>query len=229
MKRSIFLFGILFIALVACTETVTRNSKSRILAMGDSLLATNSLSGQSVAQVIEAALGEEVIDRSVRGAQFLYDLPITGRLGLNVSKQYQSGPWDWVVLNGGGNDLWLGCGCNRCETTLARLIAPYGPHGEIPRVVNNLRRSGMRVIYVGYLRTPGVETPIDHCRDEGAELERRIRNMAAADPGFYFLSLENLVPNGDRTFHTQDMIHPSAKASTAIGRRIAALIRSDGA
>jgi lysophospholipase L1-like esterase len=196
--------------------------------MGDSLLATNTLSGRSIAQVIEASLGEEVIDRSVRGARFLYNLPITGSLGLNVSKQYQPGAWDWVVLNGGGNDLWLGCGCQRCETTISRLISPYSSHGEIPRVVNYLRSNRTRVIYVGYLRTPGVETAIDHCRDEGNELEQRIRNMADSDPGFYFLSVADLVPDGDRTFHAADMIHPSVKASTAIGQRIAALIRSEG-
>lgn len=219
---------VLFTALVGCTETVTHSSKSRILLMGDSLFATNTLSGRSVAQVIESELGEEVIDRSVRGSRFLYELPISGSLGFNVSKQFQQGPWDWVVLTGGGNDLWLGCGCSRCDITMSQLISHNAVHGEIPRLVNRLRRAGTKVIYVGYLRSPGVQTLIDHCRDEGEELERRIRLMSNADPGFHFISLAEVVPYGDRSFHQIDLIHPSIKASIAIGRRISSLIRREG-
>ena len=175
MKLSKALVFGCFFALLGCTESVTHSSKSRILVMGDSLLATNTLSGRSVAQVIEAELGEEVIDRSVRGSRFLYNLPISGRLGFNISKQFQQGSWDWVVLNGGGNDLWLGCGCNQCQVTISQLISHDAVHGEIPRLVSRLRRQGTRVIYVSYLRSPGVETLIDHCREEGDELERRVK------------------------------------------------------
>ena len=221
-----FLLASCIFALMACTETTTRSSKSRILLMGDSLLATNTLSGHSVAQIVETVLREEVIDRSVRGASFLYPLPISGSLGLNVSKQFQPGSWDWVILNGGGNDLWLGCGCQRCETTMSQLISPQSTSGEIPFLINRLRRQGIRVVYVGYLRSPGVPSPLDHCQDQGNELERRIETMADRDPGLYFVPLSGLVPNGDRTYHRRDMIHPSAKASSAIGHRIASLIRS---
>lgn len=226
LSRTLFVF--LFIMLVACTETVTYSSKSRILIMGDSLFATNTLSGRSVGHVIETELGEEVIDRSVRGSRFLHQLPISGNLGLNVSKQFQRGPWDWVVLTGGGNDLWLGCGCSRCEITMSQLISNNAVHGEIPRLVNRLRLAGTKVIYVGYLRSPGVKTPIDHCRDEGEELERRVKLMSDTDPGFHFISLAEVVPFGDRSFHQIDMIHPSIKASTVIGRRISSLINGEG-
>ena len=228
MNSSRFVFLGLFIALVACNEMVSHSPNSRILIMGDSLLATNSLSGNSVAQVIEAELGEDVIDRSVRGGSFLYPLPITGNLGLNISKQFRSGPWDWVVLNGGGNDLWLGCGCNECGPTMTQLISHNSAQGEIPRLASRLRQSGARVIYVGYLRSPGSASLIDHCRDEGAELERRIRQLDETDTGFYFISLEELVPMHDRSFHQVDLIHPSIKASHAIAQRVTSLIAREG-
>ena len=35
----------------------------------------------------------------------------------------------------------------------------------------------------------------------------------------------DLVPEGDASYHAIDMIHPSAKASAAIGGRVAAVIR----
>ncbi|HGG03909.1 MAG TPA: SGNH/GDSL hydrolase family protein [Aliiroseovarius sp.] len=196
--------------------------------MGDSLLAAHGLSGNAVSDVAAATLGEPVTDRSVAGARIIYGLPISGALGMKIAKQYRKGPWDWVVLNGGGNDLWLGCGCNRCERRLTRLISQDGQDGKIPKLVKTLRDDGARVLYVGYLRSPGVGSPIESCRDEGDVLEARISAMAAADDGVYFLSLADLVPYGDRSFHMVDMIHPSRKASAIIGRMIAEQIQAVG-
>jgi lysophospholipase L1-like esterase len=41
----------------------------------------------------------------------------------------------------------------------------------------------------------------------------------------HFLSLADIVPSGDRSYHASDMVHPSQKATDAIGARIAAFIR----
>ncbi len=195
------------------------------MAMGDSLLASHSISGRSIAHAVSRALGEPVVNRSVLGARILYRLPITGAMGLNISKQYKAGKWDWIILNGGGNDLWLGCGCSRCSRKMDKLISKDGRRGAIPGLVSRLRKTGAHVIYVGYLRSPGVSSPIEHCRDDGNELERRIARLAKLDRGITFLSLANLVPHGDRSYHAIDMIHPSIKGSATIGRMLAEIIR----
>jgi hypothetical protein len=208
---------------VARAET----SAPRILAMGDSLLAWHKATGRSISATVSRSLKQPVIDRSVGGARFLYRLPISGALGMNITKQYRGKPWDWVILNGGGNDMWLGCGCNRCDRKLNRLISESGRRGAIPQLVSRLRKTGARVVYVGYLRSPGVGSPIEHCRDEGDALESRISHMATLDTGIYFLSLADLVPYGDRSFHGVDMIHPSLKASTEIGHMVARLIHDN--
>ncbi|MEE4187352.1 MAG: SGNH/GDSL hydrolase family protein, partial [Roseobacter sp.] len=91
--------------------------------------------------------------------------------------------------------------------------------------VNSIRATGARVIYVGYLRSPGVGSMIDHCRDEGEDFEARLKAMASTDPGVHFVSLVDLVPYGDRSYHVFDMIHPSQKASRKIAERISAIIR----
>jgi len=93
-------------------------------------------------------------------------------------------------------------------------------------MVSKLRKTGARVIYLGYLRSPGVGSIIEHCRDEGDILEQRIARLAALDEGIFFLSLRNLVPDGDRSYHALDMVHPSIKASTAIGRMVADIIKT---
>lgn len=210
--------------LAGCGESVTRAYPSRILVVGDSMLATHRLSDLAVADAMEKTLREPVVDRSTIGARFHYALPISGQAGLNITKQYVPGDWDWIVVNGGGNDLWMGCGCMVCDAKIDRLISEDGTKGTIPGFLSKLRGSGAKVIYVGYMRSPGRASPIEHCRDEGAELERRISKLSELDRGLYYLSLSDLVPDGDASFHAIDMIHPSVKGSTAIGQLVANII-----
>lgn len=108
---------------------------------------------------------------------------------------------------------------------MSRMISADGQAGSVPELVRHIRKSGAQVIYVGYLRSPGVGSMIDHCRDEGREFERRLSRMAGSDPGVHFLSLADLVPHGDRSYHAFDMVHPSPKATRIIAQRIASIIR----
>lgn len=198
----------------------------RILLMGDSFLAANGPSKKSVGDILAASLSANVKNNAIPGAKIIHNLPISGSVGFRISRQYRRGDWDWVVLNGGGNDLWFGCGCNRCDRRMDRLISEDGLSGEIPKLVNRLRESGARVVYVGYLRTPDMNSPIEHCKDDGDALEARIAALAEQVDGFDFISNQDLVPAGDRSFHMRDMIHPSAKGSRAIAERVADFISS---
>ncbi len=212
------------VLLSACGENVSRNAPSRILVVGDSMLASHKISDRAVSHSMERRLGEPVVDRSVLGARFLYSLPISGAAGLNIRKQYLPGRWDWVIVNGGGNDLWMGCGCFVCDGKMDKLISEDGKFGKIPGFLSDIRQSGAKVIFVGYLRSPGAGSPIEHCKDEGDELESRVSKLAALDSGVHFLSLKDLVPYGDTSYHAIDMIHPSVKASNAIGEMVAEII-----
>lgn len=226
--RHLALLLTLTFVLVSCSERVGSEKGARIITLGDSLLASNVGEKRSVSNMIEAELGVPVLDRSVVGAQMHYMLPISGALGMSIPKQFVPGPWEWVILNGGGNDLWLGCGCLLCTGTMERLISADGKKGEIPKLVRRIRATNARVIYVGYLRSPGFGSPIDHCKSLGDRMEARIGRMASADEGVTFLSLEDLVPYGDKSYHSADRIHPSVKGSAAVGRRVADIIRKGG-
>ncbi|MGO4915010.1 SGNH/GDSL hydrolase family protein [Pseudogemmobacter sp. W21_MBD1_M6] len=225
MLKNLISFAALLL-LTSCVEPMTGKSDARILVMGDSMMAFNGTNRQSVADAIEASLGEEVIDRAVTGARYFYYLPISGSAGVRITEQYRPGKWEWVVLNGGGNDLLFGCGCGKCDTQLDRLVSADGQRGAIPAFVSTIRASGAKVIYTGYLRNPGVQSPIKACRPVGDELDRRLGRMALRDAGVEFLSIADLVPNGDRSYHQIDLIHPSVKGSRAIGKRIARRIVS---
>ena len=237
MKPISMALAALAFVLFGCAETahapagenaVTRSAGPRILAMGDSLMAWHGLSGNSIAHSVAADLREPVLNKAVSGAHIFYRLPISGAMGMKIANQFDAkGEWDWVVLTGGGNDLWLGCGCRKCERKLDKLISQDGRKGAIPGLMAKIRRTGARVIYVGYLRSPGVGSAIDECRSEGDVLEGRVARLADFADGVYYLSLKDLVPYGDRSYHGIDMIHPSVKASREIGRRVAALIRRE--
>ena len=229
-KLASVLAGLL--ALVVGCVTVGPNTTMgppRILAMGDSMMSWNGGGGNSIPEVIANELSQPVMSRAVSGAHVIYSLPITGSAGLKISSQYVKGDWDWVVLNGGGNDLWLGCNCDNCEARMNKMISQDGAQGVIPSNVAKLRATGAQVIYLGYLRSPGVGSIIEHCRDDGDELERRLARMAQGMNGVHFLSVAQMVPSGDRSFHAVDMIHPSVKASHEIGKRAAAVMRQASA
>ncbi len=224
MRHFLILFGL---ALLLFSPPLARAEPPlRVLVMGDSFMTSNHNNEKSLPQVLSKLLQTPVKSTAVAGARHLYALPITGAMGLNISKQYRRGAWDVVVMNGGGNDLWLGCGCARCDRKVARLISADGTQGAIPKVVQHARQRGARVIYVGYLRSPGPGSPIERCKVWGEKLEARIAAMAARDKGVSFVSLANMVPHGDLSFHAFDRIHPSPKASAAAARRVASAIRA---
>tara|TARA_R110002072_G_scaffold108642_1_gene235528 strand:- start:2574 stop:3257 length:684 start_codon:yes stop_codon:yes gene_type:complete len=210
-------------ALALCamlTAPAAAERPMRVLVMGDSFMTSNRFARKSFSHVLSSLLQTNVKSKAVIGARHLYALPITGSLGMNISKQYIPGKWDYVVMNGGGNDLWLGCGCGKCTRKMEKLISSDGRKGAIPRSVARARRDGAKVIYVGYLRSPGRGSPIEACKPLGDKLEARISNLAALDSGITFVSLADMVPYGDASFHALDMIHPSAKGSAAAAKRV---------
>lgn len=201
--------------------------EAKILAIGDSLMAWHSVSGASIAHVVGKELNEPVSHRAIGGAKIIHALPVSGAFGLKIASQFPTGgsAKDWVIMTGGGNDLFLGCGCNKCERRIQRMIDAKGQSGEIPKLIAKIRKTGARVVYVGYLRSPGVDSVIDVCLPYGNELETRIATMASRDNGVFFVSLEGLTKHGDRSMHGVDMIHPSRKASKLIGKRVASVIK----
>ncbi|SMR82380.1 Lysophospholipase L1 [Aliiroseovarius halocynthiae] len=198
---------------------------ARILVIGDSLMAWHKMTGRSIGHMLGRYLHEPVVNRAIGGARIIYNLPISGSMGMKISRQFRDGDWDWVVLNGGGNDLWFGCGCNRCNRKINLMISINGRYGPVPDLINRIRATGAKVIVIGYLRSPGVGSPIENCRDDGDAYEARLQHMAQQMKGVYFMSNKDLVPHGDRSYHGIDMIHPSFKGSAMIAKRVALLIK----
>lgn len=219
------LLVIVALALAMAGPARAESARLSILVMGDSLMASNRVKGGSVAKALGATLGARVKDRSMFGARYFHLLPISGSAGMRIDAQFRGGPWDYVVMNGGGNDLLLGCGCGACKRMLDRLVSADGRSGAIPDLVSEIRATGAKVIYTGYLRTPGVTSPVESCGPLGDKMDLRLAAMAAAIEGVTFVRLADLVrQDGDTSYHAIDLIHPSIKGSRAIAARVAAAI-----
>lgn len=217
-----YLTMLLTATLLLATPISAETAKPRVLVMGDSLMASHRLEGAAVANDLGKLLGVAVKDHSVIAARYFHILPISGSLGMRIDAQLHGGPWDYVVMNGGGNDLLFGCGCMACKKMMERLISANGKSGAIPKLVANIRATGAKVIYTGYMRTPGLTSPIEGCTAVGNELERRLAKMASLDDGVDYIPLADLVKvAGDTSYHGIDLVHPSRKGSAAIAALIA--------
>ncbi|MEX0307202.1 MAG: SGNH/GDSL hydrolase family protein [Ruegeria sp.] len=224
MHRLLLLLGCLSL-FSGCQEMPDNAPDARVIAVGDSLLAWNATSGNSIPDFVERSLGVPVLDRSASAAWLRTGFYTDGSPESGVQAQFVPGDWDWAIVNGGGNDLMLGCGCMRCGDVINAMISEDGQNGQVPDFLRRIRDGGTQVIYVGYLRSPDLVTPIEHCKGEGDEFEARINKLAQKEDGITFVSVQDVARPGDASFFSFDRIHPSRKSSRIIGERIAQIIR----
>ena len=105
--RRILAVLLIVTGLSACTDTAPRGGGD-ILVLGDSIVAWNG--GRSIPDVIANQTGRSVPSRAVPGAQFDNGSTIASAVGFDIQQQFPGGRWNWVVVNGGANDLSADCG-----------------------------------------------------------------------------------------------------------------------
>jgi acyl-CoA thioesterase I len=105
--------------LLACAAPL----EGDVLVLGDSIFDWNVDRG-SIPEVMAEESGLTVASAAVSGAH------LSSEAGAEaIVNQYQPGDWQWVVLDGGGNDLNDRCACEPCEVeeeleqTLTEFIA----------------------------------------------------------------------------------------------------------
>ncbi|WP_306151346.1 SGNH/GDSL hydrolase family protein [Roseovarius sp. MMSF_3281] len=220
----VFATLILTAALAACTPGAPR-SGGDILMIGDSVLAWNRTSGRDVGTALGQSLGRSVTNRATPGAQ-IRKRGFASALGLGIPDQLIRQPWNWVVMNGGANDLGFTCGCTRCDGVIEALISSDGTSGEIVTLINRARGTGAKVLWMGYYRAPNSGT-FQGCRPGLVEIERRIARLAQNTPGVVFIDSEDVITPRDPSLYASDATHPSPKGSAVIGQYLAQGIRAN--
>ncbi len=207
----------------ACTDVAPRGGGD-IVVIGDSVMAWNGSSNASIPDAMGQALGRQVIDRAVPGAQFDNSSGLAGVVGFDIHRQLPRGRWTWVVMNGGANDLGSRCGCGACGPVVDALIGSDASSGTIPAFIRKLRAgTAENVMWMGYYASSG-QGSFAGCRDDLVELERRIARFAATQQGVYFVDSEDVIDRTDRSLFAADNTHPSARGSALIGAYLAAQI-----
>ncbi len=193
--------------LTACGRGVPDGA--RVVVAGDSVMAWNRSAGASVADVLAARLGSPVGDVSLPLAE------VMGGVGpLNIPNQLDGVRAEWIVLDGGANDLSTGCDCTDCGAVLDRLVSQDGRLGAIPALVSDLRGTGARVIWADYYTSPRYAGTA--CAGTYRQLEMRLGRMAALDPGVRLVDMDDVFDPGDLSLFAGDRLHPSKKGSARI-------------
>ncbi len=191
-----------------------RSSPARILAVGDSILAAHRGRGASIPDIVANRTGHVVTNVAQNGAWVTPGGGVT-----TVPEQRLDGSWDWLLLNGGANDLNGRCGCEACDAVMDELIAADTRSGALVDLVEQARTQGTRVLYVGYARFPeGARFGFDRCDEELVELGRRVAALAERVPGAWFVDVSSVT---DEAYFVADRVHPSLEGSRVIGEQAA--------
>ena len=215
-------FLLLPFLLAACATTPP--DRGAILAIGDSVMAWNGSDG--IPEATAAALGRPVRDASQSLARIDQPNGALGFLGFDIARQWASnrGPWGWVILSGGGNDLRASCGTPAAAGVADALIGP-DLHGALPDLIADIRAAGPRVAIVGYydpLR--GEPTAFTACQPQFDTINARLARLAAGDPSIVALDSGDAIDPADATLYAPDRIHPSPEGAARIGRALAGRI-----
>lgn len=199
---------------------------ARILAIGDSVVWWNAENEGSIADAIAADLGEPVVNLAVPGAAISHPNPDMAVEGLDIRAQYRKRNWDWVVVEGGANDLGDEGDARGCATVLDELVSADGRHGEIPELVRRARSDGARVVALGYYELSKDAEGDSFCGATLSALSARIEAVATLDPGVLYVAMADVMSPIDRAAYDRDGVHPSTHSSRAIGQKIADAIRN---
>ncbi len=209
-------------------ETLPDAEAPTVLAVGDSIMAMNGQLCQGVAGHAALAMDRAVRDQSLGGRRL--DHPDSDD---DITGQYLEGPWEWVVMTGGGNDLLQECGCNveghdeqACMDVMDSLLDLDAGTGELPDFLAMVRAdeaNAATVLLLGYYPfTEGSLANFDGCNAYLPELNARYQALAEREEDLVFLPTAELM---DLDAHPEriwlDGIHPSVEGSTALGELVA--------
>ena len=201
-----------------CDLRYTLPADAQVQTIGDSILAWGEPTCTSVADYAGYALDTRVERSAISGTRLLGgDSPIPD--------QYVPGDWDWIIADGGANDLNNDCGCgDDCDAVLDSLSTPDGQTGAMPALVDDLLGRGHRVALVTYYLFPeSAAYGFATCEPALTALNDRYAALAAARPGVVLVPLAQLISWEETpwAYDRLDDVHPSVRGAAHIGQHIA--------
>lgn len=206
--------------LAACSAMVPRaDLDADVIVVGDSILAWHRSTGRSIPSVVAQQTGLSVTNHSINGARFL------GSNG--IPTQYTESDWDWVIVDGGGNDLLMWCGTPHAQVVLDNLISADGTAGAMPNFISRVAEQGAQVILLGYYPISDQGGPFVLCQSVLDELAVRQERFAATNPAVSFVDSGQVIGASDSTAYGVDLVHLTPRGSVLVGQLISSNMRSN--
>ena len=178
---------------------------------------------------MEWHLGEGSIPEQVgeKLGKMLTTLAISGSMmstgeDWSIPNQYFARDWEWVILDGGANDLNELCGCGPCEAVQQDLAQAYQD------LIGSIRAEGSRVVIWGYYGISPDAPEFGNCNEAIDQLSQMQLNLANSDDGVLWVNGKSDITGEDSSYYDDDLIHPSLKGSEQIAEQIATAIEQAG-
>lgn len=199
-----------------CREVAALPDAQDVLAIGDSVQAWGAASCNTLDDHLALARGSAVDRRAVSGTRMLGGED-------DIPGQYAPGPWEWVVVDGGGNDVNQTCGCGDCGEVLDQLSTPDGQSGAMPALVDQILGDGSGVVLLLYYRMgPDPAYGFDRCPETLAALNTRYATLAQLRPEVLLVDLGRVMdPERTPEYYDFDDVHPSRAGAEALGTQVA--------
>lgn len=188
-----------------------------ILGLGDSIMAWNLEEGMSIPKIAGEELGSNVVNRAISGSFWTTDD------GDAIPDQYVEGEWEWVIVDGGGNDVNDECACGDCEENIDGLVNEDGTAGEAVDFIEQVLDDGVKVALMSYYPMPeDAEFGFALCNEEVVMLRDRYQALADRHDQLLLVDAAEVVtPESTPQAYDEDRVHPSQEGSRIIGEYFA--------
>lgn len=195
-------------------------SDKKILTIGDSILAWGTPTCTSVSHQIGLHQNDFANVEAISGTQLT-------RGNNRISEQYFEDDWDWVILDGGANDVNKQCGCvESCEVVIDILSSKDGSQGAMVELVQQILLSRAQILMLGYYPMPAEAWyGFEECGDELEEINKRYSRIAGRYSNVHFAPLQEVM-NWEEypELLDSDDVHPSTEGAERLGGHLSALI-----
>lgn len=203
-----------------------------VLAIGDSILAWHVSEGGSVPDVA-GDLSDRAVFHAARPGAHVVGTAEMAAGGYDIRAQYDAvgrTGFEWVIVDGGANDLNDDCACGRCAAIMDEIVSVDARSGELVSLVRRMVGDGSKVLMLGYVSMPHhASFGFDRCAELLAELDRRSALLAESVDGAWFVDGSDAIGPDDLWAFDADLVHPSVDGAEVLGRLVAdAMVAADG-
>ena len=195
-------------------EEFDLNTEERtLLGMGDSVMEWNREDASTIPEVVGEEAGFAVLNNAESGAKVIEE-------SYAIPSQFVEQNWDWVIINGGANDVDGYCDEDE-GAVLDAIISDDVSQGDMVDLVNKVSTFAKHVMLASYYDIPSDSESMVGCEAVMEEMELRYEALANTLPNVHFFDMGDAITPSNREYYDEDLLHPSPDGCVAIGMMMA--------